>query len=464
MTWLLAVRRALVSLRGAEAALALIILIGLAYSIWHIFTYYYLPQPFFYVPDDVFADWFNTAYWAHDPGAYDSWRTVYPPLSFVFFKIFSLPSCYEANGLNARNCDWFAMATLWTIFFINLFLTYRVFRRWDRSTAISRTICLGLGLPMVDGLERGNLVLISFTFLLLGMAPLLRSTFVRWLCIALAVNFKVYLIAPILALLLKRRWCWAEGALIATVLVYLVSYALNGHGTPMEIYHNITAYTSGETTDILDFWYSTTYSALVSLLKGDAFPFITMIGSKAIDQALLMLTSAQLLTQLLLVAAVAGIWLRPEAVSVYRTINLAILFVSVTSEPGGYAQIYFMLFTLLEPWKGGWRKTAIVMCYLLAIPLDLPLYPLPEIERDTYFGSATVLVNYRVMIGPFIRPALIMVIAGCISILTIQDVWRDIRLQGWAGRWRFRRDAVLLPWIKRPTAPDTAIPTPPPAG
>ncbi len=467
MTFRSAVRSGAASLGKIENALAGVILLGLAYSIWHVITFKYLPQPFFYEPADVFADWFNTTYWSRDPGAYDSWNTVYPPLSFVFLRLFSLSSCYVkyrpftfmdlGPGVAARECDWLAMSTLWAVFFLNLYLIYRVFRRWDPPTAISRTICLGLGLPMVDGLERGNLVLISFTFLLLGLAPLLRSTLVRWLCMGLAINFKIYLIAPALALVLKRRWRWAEGAVIATVLVYLLSYAALGRGNPIEIYENIVGFASQPARDILDFWYSTTYVALVSLMEGDNFPFILMIGSDAIHDTLLAISIGQHSTQLLLMLAALGIWLRPEAVSSYRTINIAILFVSVTSEPGGYAQIYFMLFTLLEPWKGALRKTAIILCYLLAIPLDVPLYPLAEVARDTYFGHTTVLVNFKVMIGPFIRPLLIMIVAACIALVTILDVWRDVRQQGWSSRWRFRRDSALLPWTKAPTSPATRL-------
>lgn len=29
-------------------------------------------------------------------------------------------------------------------------------------------------------------------------------------------------------------------------------------------------------------------------------------------------------------------------------------------------------------------------------------------------------------------------------------VWTDVRYQGWADRWRMRRDAPLLPWVARP--------------
>jgi hypothetical protein len=443
-----------------ETVLAAVIIGSVCYCLWHLWRFFYLPQPFFYEPDDLFADWFNTAYWARDPGTYDVWRTVYPPLSFVFLRIFTLDSCYLKSraydasvGYAARDCDWLGLTTIGLIVLLNLLLIYRVYSKWDRKTAIQRTICLGLGLPMLDGLERGNLVLISFTLLLLAFAPLVRSARLRWICAGTMVNFKVYLIAPVAALLLKRKWRWVECAMLATAIVYLASYAAFGRGTPDQIYENIQSFTNIPAQGILDFWYSTTYEALISLLKGNAFPFVIVIGSRNVDLLLFWIPALQHLTQAIIIIAAAAIWVRPESISTYRAVNLAILLVVITTEPGGYAQVYFMLFTLLEPWKGGLRKTAILLCYLLAIPLDIPIDSVPEVVRDTYVGHTTVLVAFKVMIGPFFRPLFILIIANCIALQTIAEVWHDIREQGWSRRWRFRRDAPLLPWIEHPAPP-----------
>ncbi|MES2492715.1 MAG: hypothetical protein V4579_05465 [Pseudomonadota bacterium] len=443
-----------------ETILAGIVAGGVLYCLWHVAVYHYLPQPFFYEPDDLFADWFNTAYWSRDPGTYDAWKTLYPPISFVFLRLFGIASCYPSRrsfngsdlsfGLPARECDWLGMATMFGVFFLNLVLIYLIFRKWNKPTALQRTICLGLGLPMLDGLERGNLVLVSFNLLLLAFGPLIRSARLRWLCAGLAVNFKVYLIAPILALLIKRKWRWVESALIATVLVYLASYALLGRGTPKELYDNIVFFANLPAMQILDFWYSTTYEALLSLMRGDFFPFILLIGSRNLSLALFVIPLLQHVTQALIVLAAAAAWLRPECATSYRVINLSILLVLVTTEPGGYTQTYFMLFTLLEPWKGGLQKAAIVGCYLLAIPLDYPIDHAADVVRDTYFGHSTQIIAFKVMLGPFIRPLIIMLIAQCLAVQTIRDVTRDVWEDGWASRWRFRHDAPLLPMVERP--------------
>lgn len=443
--------------RKVEAILSAVILGALVYCATFAYVYNYLPQPFFYEPADTFADWFNTSYWARNLGTYDTWATLYPPLSFVFLRFFGLDSCYPSGrwdtsaGLAARDCDWLGLGTIIALFSLNLILIYVTFRRINRRTAVLRTVCLGLGWPMLDGLERGNLVLVSFTCLLLWAAPLLKSSHGKTVFIGLAVNFKVYLIAAIVPLLLRRRWRLVEQALVAVVLVYLASYAMLGRGTIPEIARNIGDFASNPTTQVLDLWYSSTYNPAISLLEGNNFPVTLLLGSQAIEHLLFALKGLILLAQCSIMLAVGMAALRPEVIPPYRFVNLGILMALITSEAGGYTPVYWTLLVLMEPWRGIGRKIAIVLCYIIAIPLDIPLYYAPPVVRDTYFGNSTTIISYAVTVMPFVRPALVIMVAVAISSVTIRQVWEDIRLQGWSGRWRLRRDAPMLPGMRRPS-------------
>jgi hypothetical protein len=246
----------------------------------------YLPAPYFYEPSDTFADWFNTAYWARDNGTYDVWSTLYPPVSFVFLRLLTLDRCYitprsfdPSVGYDARSCDWLGLLSIAVLYIVDVYLIYRMFRRRDQVTALPRTICLGLGWPMLDGLERGNLVLAAFMFLILAVGPMLRSTAKRAVFAGLAINFKVYLIAAFVPLLLKRKWRQVEWVLIATVLVYLVSYAILGRGTIVEVVRNLVSWNNIIITQPLDLWMSTSYTPLLTLIKGDDFPTVGILGS-----------------------------------------------------------------------------------------------------------------------------------------------------------------------------------------
>lgn len=443
--------------RWAEYGFALAIVCGIGWCSWHLYTYHYLPAPFFWEPGDVYADWFNTAFWARDKGTYDAWKTVYPPLSFVFLRLVGMDRCYPdrrgydvSAGLAARECDSLGVAMIWVIYAINVFLIWRTFRKIDPKTAIPRTICVGFGMPMLDGVERGNLFLIAFTCLLLATGPILRSARLKWLFAGLAVNFKVYLIAAFVPLLLKRRWRWVECALISVVLVYMFSFAILGRGTPLEIVQNIRDFSNVAINSPLDIWFATTYDYLSSLLESDIFPTMLLIGSRNVELLEFWLPVLKHITQALILAAAAATWLRPEKIPSFRVINLGLMLALITSESGGYSPGYFLLFVMMERWRGIGLRWAIIACYILALPFDFAIDQTPALQHDTYFGGEVVHIPFYVTVSPFIRPLLIMTVAMALSLTTIRDVWLDVRLQGWADRWRFRRDAPLLPWVRRP--------------
>lgn len=448
--------------RGFEWLFAAGVVTSVIYTIWYLMTYYYLPPPYFYEPSDIYADWFNTAYWARDPGTYDVWTTLYPPLSFVMLRVVGLEQCYprvrayeSSPGLAVRDCDWLGVAGIWGFWLASVVIMYLVLRKWDKSRAIPRTICVGLGWPLLNGIERGNLILMAFPFFLLATMPLLKSTKWRWFFAGMAVNLKVYLIAPLLTPLFKRRWRWVEGAMLGVVMVYLVSFAILGRGTPFEILRNITSWSNKEFENILDFWPATTYQGLRSVLTNEnaTVPIGLLIGSRMVEYTVLFIDVLLRVTQAFLLVAFAAAWLRPEVVTRYRLYLLGILIALVTSEAGGYTPVFMMALLMMEPWKGFGRIFSICACYLLALSADIKLEEMMELTRTTYYRDSQVISATYLTVWPFVRPLLIQAVAIAMSCVTIREVWMDVRFQGWASRWRFRGDAPMLPGIKHPTPP-----------
>lgn len=438
--------------RWLEPALVLVIASGLVYALWHMWEDGYLPQPFFYDPSDIWGDWFNVAYWAYDKGTYDAWGTLYPPMSFVFLRIFTIAHCYPMTagamdgsaGLPARSCDWLGLATAHAIYILNIILVAKTYLKIDRRTAPWRAYALVAGFPMLEALEHTNLVMIAFTFVVLGFGPLLKSAKHRWLAIGMAINFKVYLIATVFPQLLQRRWRSFEGAIIATVALYLASYALLGRGTPGEIVKNIQVFASGQSATLLDVWFAATYLPMQSLLENWQSPMMGLIGSRNVDLLLFLIPFLRNVVQASIILASAMAWLRPEVVSRYRLTNLAISLALISTESGGYTPIFIFFFTFMEPWKSFGAKWAIIACFILCIPFDIPIDKVPPVVRDTFFPGRTVLVTYYVMLGPFIRPLILLTVPFALSCVTIRDVWKDIQTQGWKARWRYRRDYPIM--------------------
>ena len=440
--------------RGTEYLLSLAVLVLIGRAMWWVYEYGYLPQPFFYQSSDTFMDWFNTAFWAHDEGPYDSWQTIYPPLSFVIIRLLSIPSCYTGLGGGAvtlRDCDWLGLVMIYAIFLLNLVLISLTFLKIDRRTALPRSIALGAGMPMLFALERGNILLLCFTCFLLGFGPLLKSARARWLFAGLAINFKVYLIGAVFAQALRRRWLWMEGALLATAFIYVVSYAILGVGSPAELIANITNYAEGfEASQVVDVWYTVTYRPVISLLEGKNLPITSLTGSTIVDIGLVVLPALMRAGQAMAMAAAIATLIRPEVVPNHRVALLALLFTLISSEAGGYSQIMIVLLVFLESWKGFARPFAIVCSYILCMPGDIITGTIPTLITESYLSGRPVEVHFGVGLGMFVRPGILIFIAFAISSVTIRDVWRDVRLQGWSHRHRYRKDLPLLPGVKRP--------------
>lgn len=437
--------------RGVEFALMSIILLAIAERMYFLLTAGYLGPPFFYDIYDTWMDWFNTAFWAREPGTYDVWRSIYPPLSFVFLKLTGIGSCYT-GPVEARACDWYGVAVIHGFFLLNIVLIARTFIRLDRKTALPRSIAVAAGMPMLYALERGNLLLVCFTCLLLAFGPLVKSTRMRWLFAGLAVNFKIYLIAALLAQLLRRRWLWVEGALISTAAVYLASWLVFGSGDPITLIDNIGRFSeSFQAAQVLDIWYPNTYLPALSLLGGASFPVTFVIGDRLADLGLLVLPLLTRTGQAALLFAAIAAWLRPEVVPPHRLALIGIAMALITTEASGYTQITLVLFVMMERWRGITRPIAIVCAYVICIPSDFyTIIDVPSTVKDSYLAGREIEAQNSIGLGVFLRPGLTILIGIAMSAATIRDVWADIRTQGWSRRWRYRGDAPILPRIERP--------------
>ena len=244
-----------------------------------------------------------------------------------------------------------------------------------------------------------------------------------------------------------------EQAVLATVIIYLGSFAILGRGTLSEIVDNISAFAGAPSYNPLDLWSAATIIPAIKLLDSPTFPIIYALGSQAIATLKILLPTYLHLAQALIILAAAAAALRPEAVAPSRLVLLGVLAALITSESGGYSPVYYMFFVLMEPWQGRGRKLAILLCYVIAIPLEIRVDTVPPVVRDSYISGANVIVQYYVGLTPFLRPLVTLAIACVIALSTLADVYRDVRADGWSQRQRFYRDAPLLPWVRRPMPP-----------
>jgi len=406
-----------------EPILFLLVVVGLADTAWVFARNGFFPPPANYDTMDNFMDWFNTAYWANNPGAYDIWGTVYPPFAFVFLKIFSLHACYYDGPFSGRSCDWLGMATLFGCYIANIVIVFKCYRLHDRRSAPLRWAALCFGLPMLFAVDRGNLIVPCFTCFALGHGRLLRSARLRWLAMAMSINFKPYLLAAVVPLALKRRWRWFEGVMVAVVLVYAFSWAVLGVGSPMELIHNTFAFENvGGNAPLAATFYGSSYSSLLALLR--SVPLTDFVGSRLVELVdplpMLLIRLGQGAVVIAFVAAA----LRPLAITTYRLAALAVAVALSTVEVGSYAQVFLLFLVFMERWKGVAVSMALICAYLLCVPVDHMAVSLYHQIKPAYLSGRTVDYDFGVSFGMFIRPGLILLIQYALAAATVADVWR----------------------------------------
>jgi hypothetical protein len=413
-----------------EVLLALAIIVAAATTLIASLRAGYLVQPFIYNTFDAHMDWFNTAWWgAHDEGAgaYEVWGSIYPPISFVFLKFTTLQHCYIADSLHARDCDWLGRVVMYTTFSLNMVLVAIAYWRWDRVTAPMRTIAILLGYSTLYGLERGNLIMICFTFFFLANAPLIRSVRLKWVAAAIAINFKVYLIATLAVPFARRRWLSLEAITVLTVLIYAFTYAIYGKGLPNEIINNIISFADeAKTNSWQDVYYATSLNSLDRLLRDNALA-LRYIDSDVIEWTLLILPQVVLLGQALCVAAIFATWLRPSSAPATRLTAIAVSLALMTSEAGGYCYLLVIAFVFFEPWKGKLRIIALITAYMLSLTTDYILSYVLHQNQYSYWAEQDVLSKFGVALGQYLRPFGLVLMTSCLCWLTLLNCFRTLR-------------------------------------
>ena len=419
-------RRLSPDLRGRlpELGLMLLVVAGFAWTVNRFVVDGRLPQPFIYDPSDTFMDWFNTAYWSHHSGTYSVWRAVYPPLSFAFLKVFGIPSCYTNDAFAARDCDWVGIAAIYVSYIGCVVLAFLSLRKADPGTAVFRGVAFGIGLPLIFTLERGNLILPCFWAFVIAHGDLTRSRWARALAAALTINFKPYLLAPVLGLLVQRRWRALELAGIASIVVYIVSYAIVGEGSPAEMAANAANWVQFVGSLWFEgIYYTTSYAPFLNF-NNDKFPTRDFIDGRTVDMIMAAIPVAIRVTEALAALAIVGAWLQPRALPARRVAAMLLAASMAVSSPGGYGYTFLVFLVFLEPWERPGPIVAIVSAYLLCVPYDYVLSRFVTLEGNSWLAGHSVTAPLGMAVGSFLRPALGLAIAWG---LALDSIWLAAR-------------------------------------
>ena len=188
---------------------------GLSYLFYFFFYNSFLPSPFVLDKSNTFMDFYNPLSWVYDPSIYETTKTVYPPLNFVFLKcvayLFTLLGIRPdtAEGLRAQSAI-FQILLVAIYFLIAFMAVYKILG--DRKTRL-RHFCLALAMtismPVLFAIERGNLILVALLFLSLYVVCPDKKSMSALILVAILINIKPYF--ALLALLYLphfKTFCW----------------------------------------------------------------------------------------------------------------------------------------------------------------------------------------------------------------------------------------------------------------
>jgi len=410
-----------------EWIMGALVLVGLGILTHTFFAIGYLPAPFVFDVSDTFMDWYNVANYAHNPGAYSVYHSVYAPLSFVITKIFGIPACYGSHPKDARDCDPIGIVQILVVYVCCVAVTAVAFYRHDRSTALPRTIAVGLGGPMLFALERGNLIMhtyIAFVFLFGGILASRRGLAVA---AAFLVNLKFYMVMPVLGFAVKRQWRTLELCGVATVALYLITLFIINAGTPFDIAENLKIWFNLRAGTIWDeVLYSTTYKPYL-LFDARLYPIRDYIPQKTIDLLTISIQVEVFSSRALAFLCIIAGWFYPKVVTVQRMAFFILMQSFLDQNPGGYAMSFVTFLVFTERWTNIRVGIAIVTCYLISLPADYTITEFFRYERLSWLSARMVDSAYGLSLGSLVRPGLLVIVLWSLGIDTLVSVHREMR-------------------------------------
>src|SRR5690606_8130894 len=154
---------------------------------------------------------------------------------------------------------------------------------------------------------------VAFAFFVIAHGRITRSRGWHWLSMAVTINFKPYLLLPVLAWAVKRRWRALQAAGIATVALYLVTLAIVGSGSPMVAAcdtANWVVFQGGQVWN--EVHYSTSYAPLLQI-RVSQIPILTFVPSRTVEGIEMLVPMVIRASQAITLLCLIGAWLQPKA-------------------------------------------------------------------------------------------------------------------------------------------------------
>lgn len=372
------------------------------FAIYHLVFFIgegYLQAPFFFDKYDTFMDFFNIQYWAFDEGRYSDWQSIYTPFSFVLAKflsyIFFSEIEYEQIGfVTSSEIREFTIDRVILIFGLVVGLIFLT--DWFRLKGINKVnlYFIYLSVPLLFTLERGNLIIFAYLFLLLFFLTE-KNVFWSSLFLALAISLKFYLIALLFIPLLMLRFGFVVISLAFFFVVNEISAIIIGSDDWFLFLANMVSFTS----DPKYFewaYYSYSYRNLVYgfIANSDGYTILEYFDYLSLLVCFVLYGLASLKFILLTEQ-------EKYKYSGHMYLLLLMLIMIVVNNAGGY------VFVLLFPFILFMTQTVLqkLLLFILVLPMSVELQVLDNyILVESFWSSQLEVISRDFNLGMIIRP------------------------------------------------------------
>jgi hypothetical protein len=407
-------------------------LCGVLYQYSFFSAYAYLPQPYVYNKADTFMDFFHPSYWALQWfGQYSEWKSVYPPINFVFLSVF-----LKLLGINESlqgGTDAFAIRELYPnliflIFFFYLMNAYLAARivpvdekhSWQRYAIF---FSLVLSPAFLFSFERGNLII--FTLPLIALV-LFGRPLSRTLAIALLINIKPYLVMLCGSYAMRKDWYRVFVTAVAGLTIFILT-GLYMRVDFFQFFSNLLSFSDGDIylfsprevlsfpTSISAFAYAIDVSlyneTLPEAIKGWRWRDISTFIS---------------LTHMLLMLFAAAILFVAGCTKTFTLVEICAFFIvfmtNLTLSLGGYSIIvYPLLFFIFANMRYG--SILLASVFVINLPLDMIRLTHDSIGRQIpYLSGMEVDIVEGLTMGSLLRPIVNTLLLMILSLSALQSL------------------------------------------
>lgn len=392
----------------------------LAYFVFHLLQFGYLPPPAFAFVDDTFADFFHTTYWAYHDERYSEWLAVHPPFVFAIAQLVSFKECFLFEGLASRDgCGRLSLYLLLGITFAAAFVNARLFSD-DLAWQILCFVTIASSFPILYAIERGNFILFGYSFVVLSVAT--KSRVAQGFFLACAISVKQYLIVLLGFAFLKMHWRAVISCGISGLALLAISAAYLPAPDFLRFIENMFAFVGDE--NIGNLWrlpYSTSVNGFISFSKtADAQYFfdalVEVLPFLTTDLIFYYARTLQIFVFALICAVVVGLFRLQNRISdSYISFASLICLFNLSDATAAYALI--MLLAYLPTVREELSRKDFAALFLLFQPADGNLLVLGEIPGQlSYLSGETVTSTLAFTYGSIVRPGALLLLLSFVAL------------------------------------------------